>query len=147
MTETRSIVVEEVYPHPPETVWRALTDPALMGRWMMAPAGFAPVVGQEFTFATKPAGNWDGTIACRVVEITPAARMVWSWKGGDAANQGYGAVLDSTVTFTLSPDGTGTRLRLEHAGFTMPEHAFAFEAMGKGWGQILSRLAEVVAAG
>ena len=30
-----SVEVDEVLPHPPERVWQALTDPALLARWLM----------------------------------------------------------------------------------------------------------------
>ena len=38
---TQQIVVDEVFPHAPETIWKALADGALMGRWLMQPTGFA----------------------------------------------------------------------------------------------------------
>ena len=42
----REIVVDELFPHAPETIWKTLTSGELMGRWLgMAPSGFAPVVG------------------------------------------------------------------------------------------------------
>ena len=70
---TQSIVVEEVFPHAPETIWKALTTGALISRWMMAPTGFEPVQGNRFTFQTRPAGAWDGVIHCQAPprEITP----------------------------------------------------------------------------
>ena len=40
-----------------------------MGRWLMAPAGFEPVKGKHFTYQTTPAGAWDGTIHCQVLEV------------------------------------------------------------------------------
>ena len=41
---TQEIVVDEVFPHAPETIWKTLTDGALMARWLgMTPTGFAPV--------------------------------------------------------------------------------------------------------
>jgi uncharacterized protein YndB with AHSA1/START domain len=64
LPKTEAIVVDEVFPHRPETLWRTLTDGALMGRWMMAPSGFEAVVGTRFTFQTTPAGPWDGSIRC-----------------------------------------------------------------------------------
>ena len=58
---SRQIVVDEVFPHTSDVVWRTLTTPELMGRWLkMAPTGFAPVVGTRFTYQTTPAGEWDG---------------------------------------------------------------------------------------
>ncbi|HEY7647134.1 MAG TPA: polyketide cyclase, partial [Hyphomicrobiales bacterium] len=34
-TETRSVVVERDIPHPPERLWRALTEPHLIEEWLM----------------------------------------------------------------------------------------------------------------
>jgi hypothetical protein len=36
----------------------------LHGFFESQPAGFEPVKGKQFTFQTKPAGVWDGTIHC-----------------------------------------------------------------------------------
>lgn len=70
-TDDQEIVVDEVFPHSPETIWKALTTADLMGRWLMAPTGFEPVEGRRFTYQTKPAGAWDGTIHCKVLEVKP----------------------------------------------------------------------------
>ncbi len=69
-SDTQQIVVDEVFPHAPETIWKTLTTGDLISRWLMAPAGFEPVKGKQFTFQTKPAGAWDGTIHCQVLEPT-----------------------------------------------------------------------------
>jgi uncharacterized protein YndB with AHSA1/START domain len=58
----QQIEVDEVFPHAPETIWRTLTTGELIGRWLMAPTGFAPIKGTRFTFRTRPAGAWDGVI-------------------------------------------------------------------------------------
>jgi hypothetical protein len=42
---TQDIVVDEVFPHAPETIWKTLTTGALIARWLMEPRGFAPVQG------------------------------------------------------------------------------------------------------
>ena len=34
-TETRTVVVEREMPHPPEKIWRALTQPHLIEEWLM----------------------------------------------------------------------------------------------------------------
>ena len=78
----------------------------------MAPTGFAPVQGRRFTFQTRPAGAWDGVIHCQVLEVIPNERLAYSWWGGHATNEGYGAPLDTVVTWTLTPTPNGTRLRL-----------------------------------
>ena len=139
------IVLDEVLPHGVDLVWKALTDGALMGRWLMPPTGFAPVVGQVFTFQTKPAGAWDGTIHCRVLEVQPNRRLAYEWKGGDEANDGYGSKLDTIVSFTLTPVADGTRLQLVHSGFVLPRNETARKNMGEGWVTVVGRLGQAVA--
>ncbi len=141
----RQIVIDEVLPHDAGIVWKALTDGALMARWMMAPAGFAPVVGIDFTFQTRAAGAWDGIIRCRVLEVEANRRIAYAWQGGDEANDGYGSKLDTIVTFTLTPVDGGTRLQLVHSGFVLPKNAVARQNMGEGWPKVIARLGEAIA--
>lgn len=146
LVTSRDIVVEEVLPQAPEKVWRALTTSELIGRWLM-PNDFVPVIGKRFTFQTKPMGDWDGVVHCEVLEVVPLRRLVYSWKGGSAVNTGkYGSLLDSVVTWTLEPAGSGTRLRLVHAGFRSPDNDSAYDAMSSGWGHIMSRIGEIAAS-
>jgi uncharacterized protein YndB with AHSA1/START domain len=142
--QSQDIVVDEVLPHAPETIWKALTDGALMKRWMMEPTGFAAVVGNRFTYQTKPAGAWDGTIHCEVLEVIPHQRFSYAWRGGDGANVGYGSLLDTVVTWTLSKVATGTRLRLVHAGFITPTNDTAFQNMSSGWKTVLAKLDQAI---
>jgi uncharacterized protein YndB with AHSA1/START domain len=142
---TRDIVVEEVLPHPPEKVWKVLTTAASISRWLM-PTDFEPVVGKRFTFKTKPIGDWDGTVHCEVLEVVAPSRLVYSWKGGtDASRTNFDSRLDTVVTWTLRPEGTGTRLRMVHAGFRSPINDFAYDAMSPGWRRIVGRLSEMAA--
>lgn len=140
----RDIVVEGVLPHAPEIVWQALTSAELIGRWLM-PNDFAPEVGRRFTFRTRPMGSWDGVVHCEVLEIVPQRKLVYSWKGGSRENATYGSVLDTVVTWTLSPVAGGTHLRMVHAGFRSPDNDFAFNAMSPGWGRILQSIPRVIA--
>lgn len=141
--ETTSIVIDEVFPHRAEVLWKAITNGDLMGRWMMKPAGFEPVVGNRFTFQTTPAGKWDGTIRCEVLEVLPLERFAFAWRGGDEDNVGYGSKLDTVVTFTLRSVQTGTRLRMEHSGFVLPKNGTAYTNMGKGWIKCVETLGTV----
>jgi uncharacterized protein YndB with AHSA1/START domain len=140
---TQDIVVDEVLPHAPETIWKALTSSELIARWIMEPSGFAPVEGTHFTFKTTPAGAWDGTIRCQVLEVVPNECLAYSWKGGDDGNAGYGSRLDTVVTWTLTRAANGTRVRLVHSGFELPRNEVAFTNMGRGWKSILPRLGDV----
>jgi len=137
---TQAIVVDEVFQHAPEVLWRMLTQGEFIARWMMAPSGFAAVEGTRFTFKTAPAGAWDGTIQCQVLEVVPHERFVYSWIGGDEGNDGYGSKLETVVTFCLSKVDTGTRLRLVHSGFVMPANEVAHRNMSQGWKTIMPRI-------
>lgn len=144
--QTQAIVVDEVFPHAPDVLWRTLTTGDLIGRWMMAPTGFAPVKGNRFTFQTTPAGAWDGTIQCEVLEVVPNERFAYAWRGGDDSNAGYGSKLDTIVTWLLSKVEAGTRLRLIHSGFRMPVNETAYKNMSDGWRVVMSRLLPIVDA-
>jgi uncharacterized protein YndB with AHSA1/START domain len=143
-TDTQDIVVDEVFPHAPETIWKALTTGELIARWlMMAPTGFEPVKGNRFTFQTTPAGAWDGIIRCEVLEAIPNERLVYAWQGGHEGNVGYGSRLDTIVTWTLSRVENGTRLRLVHAGFVMPTNDTAFKTMSEGWKKVVPSIGAI----
>jgi uncharacterized protein YndB with AHSA1/START domain len=141
---THDIVVDEILPHAPETIWKALTTASLMGRWLMMPTGFKPVEGTHFTYQTKPSGAWDGTIHCKVLEVKPNERFVYAWKGGHEDNVGYGSPLDTLVTFVLSRVESGTRLRLIHSGFVRPKNDVALKNMSEGWKKVLANIGAIV---
>lgn len=141
VADRREIVVDEVFPHTLDVLWKTLTSPDMMGRWLrMQPTGFQPVVGTRFTYRTTPAGEWDGVIHCQVLEAVPLERLAYSWKGGHAGNVGYGAPLDTVVTFHLSAVESGTRLRLVHSGFLLPKNETAFTNMSQGWTKVVQTI-------
>jgi uncharacterized protein YndB with AHSA1/START domain len=139
---TQDLVVEEVFPHAPEAIWKALTTGELIGRWlMMMPTGFEPVKGARFTFQTTSAGAWDGVIHCEVLEVTRNERLSYSWRGGHDGNaQQYGSLLDTVVSWTLAKVDGGTRLRLVHSGFVTPKNDSAFRNMREGWKKVIGRI-------
>jgi len=143
-TATQDIVVEEVFPHTPETIWKTLTTGELMGRWlMMKPTGFAPVKGARFTYQTTPAGAWNGVIRCEVLEVMRNERLSYSWQGGHDGNAQYGSRLDTIVTLTLARVDGGTRLRLVHSGFETPKNDSAFKNMSDGWKTVVDRIGAI----
>jgi uncharacterized protein YndB with AHSA1/START domain len=131
MQGTEQIVVEYPLGASPAKVWRALTEPALLGAWLME-NDIAPVAGHKFTFRSKPMGDWNGIVDCEVIEVVPGSKLVYSWAGGSAKNDDYGHKMETTVTWTLEPaaDG-GTLLKLVHYGFHADD--FAYKVMGQGW--------------
>ena len=141
MADIHQIVVDEVFPHAPEVLWKTLTTPALMGRWLkMQPIGFEAVEGKRFTYQTSPAGEWDGVIRCEVLDVVPNERLAYAWQGGHEENVGYGSRLDTVVTFTLSRVDSGTRVRLVHSGFVLPKNETAFKNMSDGWTKVVQNI-------
>jgi uncharacterized protein YndB with AHSA1/START domain len=136
-------VVDDIFPYAPETIWKTLTTGELMGRWLMTPTGFEPVKGKRFTYQTTAADAWDGVIHCEVLEAVPNQRLVYAWKGGHESNAGYGAPLDTVVTFTLTRVEKGTRLRLVHSGFVLPKNELAFTNMGNGWKKVVPQIGAI----
>ena len=133
-TEPTAIEVDQYLPHPPAKVWRALTDPDRLARWLM-PTDFAPMVGHRFTFRTDPQPGFDGIVRCEVLDLQPERLLRWSWCNG---------ALNSTVTWTLTAEGHGTRLLLRHDGFDPddPWQQQALRIMGGGWRSHVMRALE-----
>jgi len=57
--ERRSVVVEREIAHPPEKIWRALTQPHLIAEWLMK-NDFQAVAGHRFNLR----GEWGGVLDC-----------------------------------------------------------------------------------
>ena len=127
--QTRSVVVEKFFAHPPEKLWRALTEPALLAEWLLQ-NNFLPEIGREFQFRNEPVGSWDGIIDCRVLALDRPHRLVYSWRA-------FGH--ESTVEFTLAPAEGGTDLRMEHSGFRADQDA-AYKGAQYGWQGFISKL-------
>lgn len=131
MTDPTVIHVDQFLAHPPSRVWEALVDPEALATWFMT-NDFAPVVGHRFTFRTDPIPDttFSGVIACEVLELREAEVLSYSW-----VDAGRPDGLDSVVTWTLRPEGRGTRLFLEHRGFDPddPIQARAHQIMSGGW--------------
>ena len=136
----RTIVIERDMPHPPEKVWRALTQASLMEEWLMK-NDFQPVVGRSFNFRATPVPHWNGVVDCTVLEIEPNERLSYSWNAsGDEAADG----LKSVVTWTLTRANGGTHLRMEHSGFR-PKDESNFQGASYGWQRFLGGLERVLA--
>jgi uncharacterized protein YndB with AHSA1/START domain len=143
MRGTESIDLHFDFPDPPATVWRALTEPALLEAWLM-PNDIAPIVGHKFNFRTQPIGDWNGIVDCEVMEVVPEKKLSYTWLGGSENDDAYGHKLDTLLTFTLTPNADGgTHLHLIHEGFQADD--YAFKMLGQGWrSRTLSRLSEAL---
>jgi uncharacterized protein YndB with AHSA1/START domain len=128
-----SLVIEREMPHPPEKIWRALTQGPLIEEWLMK-NDFQPAVGHQFSFHATPVPGWDGVIDSEVLVIEPNSRLSYSW-----ATMGTKTV----VTWTLTPTTVGTHLRMEQTGFRSETDA-AYKGATYGWTKFIGNMERVV---
>jgi uncharacterized protein YndB with AHSA1/START domain len=131
---TRTLVIERVFPHPPEKLWRALTEKRLIAQWLIK-NDFEPVVGRKFQFRSEPMPNWDGVIDCEVLTVDHLKRLSYSWSS---------LGLDSVVVWTLTPVEGGTHVRMEQSGFR-PDQQHAYQGANYGWKGFFAALEQVLA--
>lgn len=127
--ETQSVVVERDLAHPPEKVWRALTQPHLIAEWLMK-GDFAPVVGRRIDFSAE----W-GSVGGEVLDVEPGRMLSYSWGDHD---------LQSVVTWTLTATATGTRLRMEQTGFRADQPRY-YHGAKAGWPRFIGNLEALLA--
>ncbi len=130
MTKTSrfaTIRVDQFVAAPPTTVWRFLTEPALLKLWW-SDGQVAAVAGHQFTLDMPGYGKQP----CTVLEVDPPRLFSYTFTAA------------WTLTWRLEAEGSWTRVFLEHSGFDLDDNrmAKAFERMGQGWrGVVLPRLA------
>jgi len=135
-SQTESISFEFEMAHPPEKVWRTLTDPVLLAEWLLPVVGFKLEPGAAFTFNASPHPGWDGTVNCRLREVESCRKISWAWVVGD---------IDTVVTFSLTPIDAGARTRLciVQSGFK-PDQRQAFGGARYGWGMMSEKLVDLL---
>ena len=136
-TQTDAISFAFDLRHPPDKVWRALTDPVLLAEWLLPVFDLKLQPGAAFTFKTQPYPGWDGTVNCRILEIEAHRKLSYAWVVGDME-------IDTVVTFTLTPTASGTRLSLVQTGFK-PGQEQAFGGQRYGWNMMGGKLVDLLA--
>jgi uncharacterized protein YndB with AHSA1/START domain len=116
------------YPHSPDKVWRAVTDPALIPLWTATGAGgrtegFTTVVGTKFQFIGKPKPGWNGVVDCEVLEVLEPTLLRWSWTDTSSGDT-------TQVVYRIEPHAGGTRFTYEHTGFTGVSGFFMAQLLG-----------------
>ncbi|MFI7002833.1 SRPBCC domain-containing protein [Nocardia sp. NPDC050175] len=128
------------FPEPPDTVWRALTEPDLLERWLLRPTGFAASVGTHFRFAIPTAPIDE--VACEVLAARPYEQLTYSWAHPQAEHPARWI-----VDWTMRPQGRGTRLLLTQTGFDIEDRRqkMVRNATERSWKRsVLPRLGEVI---
>jgi uncharacterized protein YndB with AHSA1/START domain len=125
---------------PPERVWRALTNAKELSTWFQVTVEGDIAPGNEVWMTSVCKGQ---TVRFRVlfVEMTPPTRFVWQWHPGAVdPNIDYSKEPRTTVTFTLEPSGSGTRVSLAETGFneiSLARRAKVFGDNNQGWAEVL----------
>jgi uncharacterized protein YndB with AHSA1/START domain len=133
----RTLVVERTFPHPPQKLWRALTESSLLAQWLMN-NDFQPTPAHKFQFRADPMPNWNGIVDCEVLVVEPLQRLSYNWGVG-----GGESGLQWVVLFTLTPAGDGTHVRMEQSGFT-PDQQQAYQGANYGWQRFFANLEKVL---
>jgi len=124
----------------PETVFEFFTDARRLTRWLASEATLDPRPGgvchQEHAREDGSGGSYH--MRGEFVEVSPPERVVFTW-GFTDPDVGVPPG-SSVVDVTLTPDGGGTRLRLEHRDLP----AAAIDSHADGWTGMLERLATAV---
>ena len=112
----KAVVASRVYDTTPSDLWDALTRADRIKRW------FAPVTGDlKLGGRYQVEGNAGGT----VLECVPEQKVALTWEFGG---------IPTWVTVTLTPEGSGTRLELEHVAHLSPHwDTYGPGAVGVGW--------------
>ncbi len=129
---------------PPERVFRALTTSELTKWW-----GSAELYRTtKFEIDLSPGGAWrtegigaDGTpfhVEGKVLEVDAPHRLVQTWK------QSWDPGPETTITYTLTPIESGTRVTVRHTGFA--GNPKSCESHSNGWERVLGWLGGHLAA-
>lgn len=133
-----SLDFTETYPHPPEKVWRALTDAKALGQWLME-NDFVPEAGREFTLRCDDGSGGTDVYLCKLVEYEPERRMLWSWLLESRKSQP-----PTMVEFQIEEVEGGTRVTVTHSGDRDEETVGMLKS---GWRAKLGTLATALGDG
>ncbi|HOI12726.1 MAG TPA: SRPBCC domain-containing protein [Methanoculleus sp.] len=150
------LFIQRIFAASREPVWKAWTDPELIGRWW-GPKGFtAPFIrvdlreGGRYLFNMRSPEGQDFWSTGEYREIVPVERLVFTDSFSDAEGNvvpasTYGMSEDwpreLLVTVTFEEHGGGTKMTLREAGIPAGDSLDAAEA---GWNESFDKLAEVL---
>jgi uncharacterized protein YndB with AHSA1/START domain len=133
----REILIEA----PVEVVWRVLTEPEHLQGWFSDTAALdlRPGGAGRITFDNRPEGELVD-VQVQVESVEPPHRFAFRWDHQAGTEAGPANSLH--VEFTLSSEGTATRLRLVEAGFNESGRAGKVASHRQGWATLLPKLVD-----
>lgn len=135
-TDSEPVVRSSIFiAAPPEKVFRALVEPALLEKWMGGKPEIEPRPGGRYVlgWSYEVEGRTVAGGPTKIIDLVPNRRVVTDWTDW----RGDPAVPQQTITWDLKPEGSGTRVHLTHSGFL---RAVDISDYGMGWGEFLRQL-------
>lgn len=129
---TRTIRLRAFIRASPTKVFQAVSEPALLARWMLDHATISLRKGGRYTF------GWDGgpTHTGTVLSFIPGRRIALSWQWPGMEDQ-----LVTRLAFSVAPKKPGTVLTLTHTGFPKQERwVDLYGGAIQGWTYFLMNL-------
>ncbi len=125
--EMATLVFRRRLAHPPEAVWKAITNPSELSNWYMTKAVIDGREGGTVDFLAGPSRLH---VVGRILTWKPPTVFEHEWKVAPRPELQSGE--DAIIRWELRPDGDGTILHLEHRkltrqtalGFAPGTHAF-----------------------
>jgi uncharacterized protein YndB with AHSA1/START domain len=130
--KTRTIRLRAFIHASPTKVFKAVSEPELLSRWLLDHATISPRKGGRFTFTWEDGPTHTGT----VLQFVPGRRIALSWQW-----PGMEDLLVTKLAFSVEPKNRGTVLTLTHSGF--PEQKRWVDLYGgaiQGWTYFLMNL-------
>jgi len=95
----------------PAVVFRALTEPAWLTRWLCDTAEISPMKGGSYLLGWKDGPTHTGTI----VDFVPGTRIAFAWMWPRVKLEG------TVLSLVVEPQEGGALLRILHSGFPRRE--------------------------
>ncbi|GAA5174098.1 hypothetical protein GCM10023321_77220 [Pseudonocardia eucalypti] len=120
-----AIRIERRLGHPPEKVWRALTEPSHLNQWFPFDVEPELVVGGAVRFAEKGEGQ---TLSGKITELDPPRVIAYTWE-------------EDHLRWEVRPSDGGSLLVLTH---TVADH-YGSASFATGWHACIDGMLDVLA--
>jgi uncharacterized protein YndB with AHSA1/START domain len=123
----------------PDAVFRAITEPAQLTRWLLDRATLSARKGGRYSFSWEDGPTHTG----RVLEFVPDEELTLSWQWPGHEKLGV-----TTLRLSLEAEEGGTVLRFAHTGFGAGEAwTDLYDGAIRGWTYLQMNLKSVLEVG